>query len=78
MVKKVVCRVVGSVPLGKTADILHHHAGSDYQSHRMDDFPADDVQSRPADRFISYLNWPSITMASDDEGLAGSVLDCYV
>ena len=81
MVKRIQCRVISSVPLGKTTDASHHPRISNDKpaTHladkpdRIDEFIVEDIRVNS----VSHLSWLNIAKVFIDDSVAGHNLDCY-
>ncbi len=78
MVKKISCRVVSSVPLGKSGEALRHVWGSNNKRHRVGDIVAVNIPVRHAGGLVTYTSRFGIARALIDNGPMGQILDCYV
>jgi hypothetical protein len=79
MIKRISCRVVSSIPLGRAADALRRpiSSSSNDRPDRIDDFVAEDIQVKHAGKSVRCMGWLNIARASIDDTLAGYILDCY-
>ncbi len=76
MIKRVSCRVVSSVPLGKGSSRLRPISHSnDEHSKRADAAPVD--AGRPGNSVV-YTSQLVTVKESADDFLVGRILDCYV
>ena len=78
MIKRISCRVVRSVPLGKSSDALRHVRQPGNEHHKISDAAAVNIHSRHNSTSVAYTRLLDITSVSIDNGLTGQILDCYV
>lgn len=78
MAKRIPCRVVRSVPLGKSSDALRYASRSNNKHYKTGDVAAVDAQVRHGSDSVIYTGQLDITRVSIDDGLTGQILDCYV
>lgn len=74
MVKRIQCRVISSVPLGKTTDASHYPRNSKDKPDRADEFIVEDIRANS----VSRVSWLNIARALIGDSEAGHILDCYV
>jgi len=78
MVKRIQCRVISSVPLGKTTDTLRYPRNSNDKpdppnTSWRDEIVADDIRANS----VSHVSWLNIARALIGDSAAGHILDCY-
>jgi hypothetical protein len=73
MIKRIQCRVISSVPLGKTAGASQYPRISNDKPDRIDEFVVADFQVDS----IGPLGWLNITRAPIDATPAGCIFDYY-
>lgn len=71
MTKKISCRVVKSVPLGKSSDMLWHTSQPSDRHHKVGKTVAANVNC--TDNPAEAAGWVCVC-----EGTIGQILDCYV
>ena len=76
MIKKISCRVVDSVPLGRSSSIIPRVSRSNDERLRPGDTAAANVSS-PGNTVL-YTGRLGITREFVDGSLIGQILDCYV
>ena len=76
MVKKISCRVVGSVPLGRSSSMIPRVSRSNDERLRPSDTADADVSS-PGNSVL-YTGRLGITREFFDGSVTGQILDCYV
>ena len=78
MVKRISCRVIRTVPLGKSGDALRYVWGSSNKRHKVGDIVAVNITVRHADGSVTYASRFGIARVLIDNGPMGQILDCYV
>lgn len=91
MTKKILCKVVRSVPLAKSSVSSLHASQSDNRRPTFSDVvagtpnapycvwePAVDVRVRHTGNSVTYTNRLDVARVCIDDGLTGQLLDCYV
>ena len=78
MVKRISCRVVSSVALGKSSDVLRRGGRSDNKHHRVGDIVVMSVPARCAGNWVTYMGQFGVARVFIDDGPIGQILDCYV
>lgn len=78
MAKRILCRVVRSVPLTKSSDASLQINQSDNSRHKFEDAVTVNVQVRYLSNSVTYTGQGDIAKLSFDDGLAGQILDCFV
>lgn len=73
MVKRIQCRVISSVPLGRATDTSHYPRISKDKPDRIDKFVVEDIRVNS----VSHISWLNITRALIGDSVAGHILDCY-
>jgi hypothetical protein len=76
MIKKISCRVVGSVPLGRSSSIIPRVSRSNDERLKPGDAVAANVSS-PGNSVL-YTGRLGITKEFVGDSLTGQILDCYV
>lgn len=78
MRKRISCRVIRSIPLSKSSDILHHTSMSNDSYHKMGPEPSQNAQVRYCGNAAIYIDRLEITRVPTDDGLTPQILDFYV
>lgn len=81
MVKRIQCRVISSVPLGKAAGASHYPRISKDKPDPpnmswRDEFVVEDVRVNHTGNSVGYIGWLNIVAAPIDTP-AGRIFDCY-
>ena len=77
MTRRINCRVISSVPLGKTT-ALRHPSSLNGGPDRITASVIGDVQVNHAGNSVNYTGWLNIERAPVDNDMVGRILDCYV
>jgi hypothetical protein len=85
MVKRIQCRVVSSVPLGKTTDTSRGPRSSNDKSDacladkpdRIDEFVADNIRVKHTANSVSRIGWLNSAVVPIYDAPAGRIFDCY-
>jgi len=75
MVKRISCRVIGSVPLIEGSGALRHSSRSNDKHHKRSNTVTANV-SDPSNSVV-HTGRLDITREFADDGLVGQILDCY-
>ena len=78
MIKRISCRVVSSVPLGKSSDALRHAGQPNNEYHRIGDAAAVNICARHNGTVVTYTGRLDIAGVSIGDSPIGQILDCYV
>ena len=78
MARRIHCRVISSVPLGKSDAALRHPSSLNGGPDRITAFVIEDVQVNHAGNSVNYTGWLNIERAPVDNDMLGRILDCYV
>jgi hypothetical protein len=81
MVKRIQCRVISSVPLGKTTSASHYSRISNDKpdppnAFWRDEFVVEDVRANHTSNSVGYIGWLNIVAAPIDTP-AGHIFDYY-
>jgi hypothetical protein len=93
MIKRVQCRVISSVPLGKTTDTSRGPRSSNDKSDarppndrrvnladkpdRIDEFVADNIRVKHTANSVSRIGWLNSIVVPIYDAPAGRIFDCY-
>ena len=78
MTKRISCKVVRSVPLGKSSEVLRDANLFDNKHHNIGNIGVVDVQPGPTDNWVSYTGQLGRAKVSADNDPMGQILNCYV
>lgn len=78
MIKRISCRVVRSIPLGKSSDALRHAGQPNNEYHRIGDAAAVNIRARQSSTPVTYTGRSDIAEVSIGDNPIGQILDCYV
>ncbi len=78
MIKRISCRVVSSVPLGKSSDALRHAGQPNNEHHKISNAAAVNILARHSSTPVSYTGRLDIAGVSIGDSPIGQILDCYV
>jgi hypothetical protein len=76
MTRRIHCRVIRSVPLGKTDDSPRRPRSANYRPDIITDAVVDEVGVNQAGNSMNYTGSPNIPFVDDD--VIGRNLDCYI
>ena len=77
MRKRISCRVIRSIPLSKSSDILHHTSMSNDAYHKIGPEPSQNAQARYCGNAAIYIDRLE-TARTPTGGLTPQILDLYV
>jgi len=78
MVKRIPCRVIRTVSLSKSSDLLRHAGRSDNKGPKARDIIAVDVRVRHGRSSVIYTRCLGTLNEAFDDGPIGQILDFYV
>ena len=78
MIKRISCRVVRSVPLGKSSDALRHAGQPNSEHHKISNAAAVNIHAGHNGTAITYTGRLDIAGVSIVDSPTGQILDCYV
>lgn len=78
MIKRISCRVVRSVPLGRSSDALRHARQPNDEHHKIGDVVAVNIRARHNGTPVAYTGRLDIAGVSVGDSPIGQILDCYV
>lgn len=78
MIKRISCRVVSSVPLGRSGDALRDARQPGNEHHEISNAAAENIHSRHNGTFVTYTDRFDIAGVSVGDSPIGQILDCYV
>jgi len=77
MIKRIPCRIISSVPLGRITDVSHRCDSSNDKPDRSGDFVDGNVRVNHTSNSANRTGWLNIAKVPVDDGLTGYILDCY-
>ena len=78
MIKRISCRVIRSVPLGRSSDALRDARQPSNKHHRISNAAAVNIHSGHNGTAITYTGRLDIAGVSVVDSPIGQILDCYV
>ncbi|MHC4460076.1 MAG: hypothetical protein ACYS6W_14090 [Planctomycetota bacterium] len=78
MIKRISCRVVRTVPLGRSSDALRHGGQPGNEQHRIDDAATVNIYASHNGTFVTYTGRLDTAGVSMGDSPMGQILDCYV
>ena len=78
MIKRISCRVVSSVPLGRSSDALRHAGQPNSEHHKISNAAAVNIRAGHNGTAITYTGRLDIAGVSIGDSPIGQILDCYV